>query len=174
MKKMILTTALLFTSVLAAETIDLAKSSFIWTGSKVTGDFHSGPIKMSKASLKDGKGEFVADMNTIEDTTLQGEWNQKFIGHVKSADFFDVEKFPTSTLKVDKMEKGFIHGKLTVKDKTQDVKIPYKKDGNAYTGELSFDRTKYGIIYGSGNFFKNLGDKVIKDTITLKFKVVTK
>ncbi len=175
MKTTIILTALLFTSFSAmAENIDLGKSSFVWKGSKITGDFHSGPIKMKKATLKNGKGEFIADMNTIEDTTLKGEWKTKFLGHIKSGDFFDVKKYPTAKLKVEKIDNGYLYGKLTIKNKTHDVTIPFVKKGKTYTGELGFDRTKFDMIYGSGNFFKNLGDKVIADTVTLKFKIVTK
>lgn len=176
MKTKILTT--IFMTFLAysiqAETIDLQKSTFIWKGSKITGDHHSGPIKMKQAVLKNGKGEFVADMSTIEDTTLEGEWKSKFLSHIKGADFFNVTKFPTAKLKVEKMDNGYLYGKLTVKGKTQNVTVPYKKEGKTYLGELGFDRTQFDVIYGSGNFFKNLGDKVIADTVTLKFKIVTK
>lgn len=167
---MTLMTVLTFSS--QAETIDLNKSSFIWRGSKITGDFHSGPIKMKKAVLNKGKGEFVADMNSIDDNTLKGEWKTKFLGHIKSADFFDVEKFPIATLKIEKMDNGYLYGVLTIKGKSHDVTVPFSKSGKQYTGELGFDRTKFDMIYGSGNFFKNLGDKVIADTVTLKFIIV--
>ncbi len=175
MKKTIILAALFLTSLSAmGENIDLSKSSLIWKGSKITGDFHSGPIKIKKASLKNGKGEFVADMNSIGETTLKGEWKTKFLGHIKSGDFFDVKKYPTAKLQVEKIDNGYLYGKLTIKNKTHDVTIPFVKKDKTYTGELGFDRTKYDMIYGSGNFFKNLGDKVIADTVTLKFKIVTK
>jgi polyisoprenoid-binding protein YceI len=175
MKTKIILAALLLTSYSAmAENIDLGKSSFTWRGSKIVGDFHTGPIGMKKATLKDGKGEFVADMNTIEETTLEGEWKAKFLGHIKSEDFFNVKKYPSAKLKIEKIDNGYLYGTLTIKNKTHDVTVPFTKNGNTYTGELGFDRTKYDIVYGSGNFFKNLGDKVIADTVTLKFKIVTK
>lgn len=175
MKSSVIVTALLFMSLTVnAETIDLKKSSFTWTGSKVTGDFHSGPIKMKKANIDDGKGEFVADMNSIEESTLKGEWKAKFLSHIKSPDFFDVKKYPTATLKVKKIDNGYMYGSLTIKNKTHDVTVPYSKKDKSYSGELGFDRTKFDMVYGSGNFFKNLGDKVIRDTVTLKFNIVTK
>ena len=106
MKTTFILTALLFTSISTmAESVDLNKSSFIWRGSKITGNSHSGSIKMKKATLKNGKGEFVADMNTIDDTTLKGEWKQKFLGHIKSGDFFDVQKYPTAKLKLFLLKK---------------------------------------------------------------------
>lgn len=175
MKAVIILTALVLTSFSAmAENIDLNKSSFTWRGSKVVGDFHSGSIAMKKATLEDGKGEFVADMNTIGETTLKGEWKTKFLGHIKSADFFDVKKYPTAKLKVEKIDNGYLYGTLTIKNNTHRVTVPFTKVGKTYSGELGFDRTKYDVVYGSGNFFKNLGDGVIADTVILKFKIVTK
>ena len=57
MKTTVLIATLLLTSFTAmAENIDLGKSSFVWKGSKITGDFHTGPIKMKKAKLDNGKG----------------------------------------------------------------------------------------------------------------------
>jgi hypothetical protein len=41
-------------------------------------------------------------------------------------------------------------------------------------GETEIDRTKYDIRYGSGKFFEDLGDKMIYDTFTVKFKVGAK
>lgn len=158
----------------SAEQIDLNKSTLTWKGSKITGDSHSGPIKLKEATLNNGKGEFVVDMKSMDESYLTGEWKEKFLTHIKSADFFDVEKFPTAKLVIDKMDNGKLEGSLTIKDKVQKITVPYKKVGNKYEGELTFDRTKFGVIYGSGNFFKNLGDKVISDKVSLKFIIAIK
>ena len=39
---------------------------------------------------------------------------------------------------------------------------------------LTIDRTKFGVVYGSGNFFKNLGDKTISDDFTIDYEFVVK
>ncbi|MFG1501221.1 YceI family protein [Halobacteriovorax sp. XZX-3] len=175
MKAKFIILGLILTSFTAmADNIDLARSSFVWKGTKITGDFHSGPIKMKSASLDNGRGSFVADMSSIDDTTLKGEWKSKFLSHIKSSDFFDVEKYPTAKLKIDKIDNGHLYGKLTIKGKTNAVTVPVTKKGKVYSGVLAFDRTEFDMVYGSGSFFKNLGDKVISDTVTLTFKVVTK
>ena len=63
---------------------------------------------------------------------------------------------------------------LTIKSKTNPIKVSYTKKGKTYSGKLKFDRTKFDMIYGSGNFFKNLGDKIIHDEVVLDFSVVLK
>ena len=69
---------------------------------------------------------------------------------------------------------GKLDGSLTIKGKTEPVSLKYTQKGKSYTGTLKFDRTKFGIKYGSGNFFKGLGDKMIYDEVTVEFTVVTK
>ena len=50
------------------------------------------------------------------------------------------------------------------------MKISYEKKNDRYKGTLSFDRTKFGVIYGSGNFFKKLtADKIINNEVNLDF-----
>ena len=175
-----LTAVLGFTFNLNAAEVDLSKSTFTWTGSKVTGSKEAGGVTLKSAKVeqkKDGKlkhGEFIIDLNTMSVTKLTGEWKTKFLQHMKSADFFDVSKYPTAKLIVSKDDGKKLTGKLTIKGKTQPVSIAYKKVGKSYKGQLTFDRTKFGIIYGSGSFFKNLGDKMIDNKVSLNFNIQVK
>ena len=50
-------------------------------------------------------------------------------GHLKSADFFDVEKYPTMTFKVTKIDDDTITGDLTIKDVTKPVTFDYDFNG---------------------------------------------
>ena len=40
-------------------------------------------------------------------------------------------------------------------------------DNNSASTELTIDRSKYDVRYGSGSFFDNLGDKTIYDNFEL-------
>jgi len=176
--KFIAIISLLFSVHAMSATIDLNKSSLEWLGTKITGK-HFGSVKFKNASVKmKGDditgGEFVVDMNTISATDLKGEWKDKLDGHIKNSDFFDVKKFPTAKLVVNKVDKKKIHGNLTIKGKTNPISFEYAKKGKAYKGKMSFDRTKFDIVYGSGNFFKNLGDKTIHDQVTITFNITLK
>lgn len=127
-------------------------------------------------------GSLVVDMATIKDLDLTDpEWNQKLIGHLRSDDFFGVEKYPVSRLVINKVEsKGgnlyHLTGDLTIKGITKPVEFDsnISVTGNKLeaTGTIPVDRTKYGIKYGSGSFFSNLGDKMIDDVFTLEFSLV--
>jgi len=92
---------------------------------------------------------------------------------MKSADFFDVSKYPDAKLVLTKMRKGKAKGKLTVRGKTNTVKFPYTFKNGVYSGTMKFDRTKFDMKYGSKSFFKSLGDKAIDNEVVVDFKVAT-
>ena len=166
--------------------VDTQKSFLNWNGKKVTGE-HSGTIKLSDGmmTVDGGKltgGTFTFDMNSIVDTDLtDAGYNAKFIGHMKSEDFFSTTKHPTSTFKITKVtpKSGDVYdvtGNMTIKGITNAVTFPttVKITDNAITanGKATLDRTKYDIRYGSKSFFENIGDKAIYDDFTVEMKLV--
>ncbi len=158
--------------------IDLRASGLDWHGSKVTGK-HFGSINFSRGDvdIKDGKlvgGDFVVDMKSIDVSELSGEWKEKFLTHISSKDFFVVEKYPTSKLKIKSVKGNMATADLTIKGKTNEVKFDIKQVGKSYSGVLKFDRTKFGMVYGSGDYFKGLGDKLIHNEVKVSFKFVVK
>lgn len=164
------------TGSIYAGNINLKTSSFEWKGSKVTGK-HYGNLSLKSAYLRENEsgkitaGEFVINMNSLTITDLKGEWAAKFLGHIKSADFFEVQKHPTAKLVVTSDDGTNLTGNLTIKGKTHPIKIPYTKSNQSYSGIMTFDRTKFDMKYGSGNFFKGLGDNMIHDKVTVNFNI---
>lgn len=162
--------------------INLNKSNVKWTGNKIGGS-HNGEIKIKSGyfEFKGGdivSGEVLMDMNSITDLDLKDEgYNQKLIGHLKSDDFFGVEKFPTSMFKVTKASsfkdgKTTLTGVLTIKGKSENISVDITKKENIYSAQLKVNRSKYDVRYGSKSFFDNLGDKVIDDIFILDIQIV--
>jgi polyisoprenoid-binding protein YceI len=165
--------------------VDAAKSSFKWTGKKLAGT-HWGYVKFTDGSLQIQKGALVGgtfnvDMNTIDCQDTQGEWGQKLVGHLKSDDFFNAEKFPKSTLFIKSVTaKGAnqydVVADLTIKGVSKDVKftatVTTTGETTTATANFSIDRTAYGIRYGSGSFFDNLGDKAIDNNFNVEVNIV--
>lgn len=158
----------------------ITESQIEWHGEKIVGTQHTGTIKLSSAQIKIKDKEnfesanFILDMNSIEENNTGQEGVTK---HLKNADFFDVEKYPTANLKITKVEKKEgnmfeLTGNLTIKDVTNEIIFPaeIEKENNQIlaNAEFNIDRTKWGIQYGSGQFFKDLADKAIKDEINFK------
>lgn len=156
--------------------VKVESSSVVWKGYKVTGS-HEGTITLKSGSLSfDGDklvgGEFVIDMTTINTTDLDGEMKGNLDGHLKSDDFFGIEKYPTAKLVFTKVKaKGknsySVTGDLTIKGKTAPVTFDISIYGSKATASLKVDRTKYDVRYGSASFFDDLKDKAIYDEFDL-------
>ncbi len=162
--------------------IDIEQSTITWTGKKVIGK-HTGNIKLKSGivTLTDGKlsaGEFVMDMNTIETTDLSGEMKSKLDSHLKSADFFEVDKYPEASFKSTTIEKSMglgvflVKGELSIKGQTHPISFTVTQTDSNVSGRITIDRTLYGIQYGSGSFFENLGDRAIDNEFVLDFKAM--
>ncbi|GGK44946.1 MULTISPECIES: YceI family protein [Flavobacteriaceae] len=156
--------------------IKVENSKIVWKGYKVTGS-HEGLISIKSGNLEFNEdkltgGAFVIDMSTIISTDLEGEYKGKLEGHLKSDDFFGVEKFPTATLiftKVKATSKNSyeVKGDLTIKGKTETVLFNLSVYGNKANASLKIDRTKFDVRYGSTSFFDDLKDKAIYDEFDL-------
>ncbi|MDA7693646.1 YceI family protein [Flavobacteriaceae bacterium] len=181
MKKKLLTLTLtIFTSLLWSQSslvkIDAEKSNIHWFAKKVTGE-HDGYINLVDGSLEmDGTqltgGAFEVDMTTINVADLTGEYKNKLEKHLKSDDFFGVDKFPKSHLTftevVQKTENHYeIVADLTIKGITAPVSLEMHFEGNEATTKFMVNRAKYNVRYGSNSFFDNLGDKAIYDEFEL-------
>ena len=151
-------------------------SSVTWKGYKVTGS-HYGTVALKSGHLvfDEGKltgGEFEVDMTTIVTNDLEGEYKGKLEGHLKSDDFFGVEKFPTANLVFTNVKSTGknsyeVTGDLAVKGKTAPVTFEMSVYGNKATANVKIDRTVYDIRYGSTSFFDDLKDKAIYDEFDL-------
>ncbi len=170
--------------------VDAAASSIEWVGAKPTGE-HNGTISISEGDLmlKDGNvvgGKFVIDMNSIVNKDLtSAEDNGKLVGHLKSPDFFDTEKYPTAVFEITAAAAVSgnpdathnITGNLTMKDATKSITFPAKvsivdNKLTASTPAFLIDRTQWNVQYGSKTIFDNLKDKFINDEISLKINLV--
>ena len=100
---------------------------------------------------------------------------------MKSDDFFAVESFTTSTLKITNVKsqrggKYSVTADLSIKGKTESVTFPVEVslvEGKVTaTAKITVDRTKFDVRYGSNSFFDNLGDKAISDEFTIDITLV--
>ncbi|HYG37656.1 MAG TPA: YceI family protein [Cytophagales bacterium] len=184
-----------FTTKPASSTFKVVpgQSSVNWLAKKVTGQHNGtvsvkgGEIHVEGNSLKGGN--IVIDMTSIVVEDLKdAEYNKKLVTHLKSDDFFGVEKYPTSNFEVTSAKpianaaagqpNYELTGKLTIKKTTNEVTVPAtvtveKKNVNV-KASFKIDRSKYDVRYGSTSFFDNLGDKAIYDDFELNVDVVAK
>lgn len=173
----VIVSLLSFTNVNAQENkVEVKDSNIEWEGEKVTGS-HEGTIELEDGyfTMENGElkgGEFVMDMTSITVTDLEGEDKGKLEGHLKSDDFFGVNNHPTAKLVITSVAKKSngtygVVADLTIKEKTNSITFDLDMDDNSASTELTIDRSKYDVRYGSGSFFDNLGDKTIYDNFEL-------
>ena len=187
-KQLIVASALFssMTAFAAIETIqvDPAASKIEWLGKKVTGQ-HNGEIKISEGTIGfDGatfkSANFTVDMTTITNADLtDAEYNKKLVTHLNSDDFFSVDKFKTAKFvskSVSKVKDNTykVTGDLTIKGKTAPITFNADVTRTNATAVFNFDRTKYDVKFGSGKFFKGLGDKMINDDVQLTLNLKAK
>ena len=164
------------------------ESELKWIGKELSTDTHTGTLV-----LKNGKidvnanevihGEVEIDMTTITVTDMQGKWGKKLEGHLKSPDFFDVEKYSSAFITFQSDENPIknnqinLTGELTIKDITHPIsftaELLQKKPTLKVKASMSFDRSEYDVRFRSGKFFENLGDKLILDDIEVDVLLVT-
>ena len=120
-------------------------------------DFN-GTVNFDAADPSKSSVEFKAMMTSV-DTGVAGR-----DGHLRKADFFEVEKYPEMTFKstsVAKKGNGWIvEGDLTMKGVTKSVSIPFEVTGFVpggertgakigIAGETKINRRDFGVNYGS-------------------------
>ncbi len=164
-------------------------STINWKGFKPTGE-HYGTIMLKNGNFNvEGNqikgGEFTIDMTTIVDLDMpaDNEYNAKLVKHLKSEDFFGVEKHPTANFKITKIEKkgdkSLIHGDLTIKNKSNPVsflaEVDFSNDVLTLKSEtFKIDRSKWDIKYKSKSFFENLADNFIYDDMEITIEIEAK
>jgi len=171
--------------------VETDKSKVLWVGKKVTGQ-HNGTLNLEKSEVWVEGNDVVhanieMDMTSIvvEDLT-NPQWNKKLVDHLKSDDFFSSEKFPKANFVTtgfkpnaegnDSDTEFIVTGDLTIKGITNEISFPVSVEisDNQLTakGKTTLDRTRWDVKYGSGSFFKGLGDNMIYDDFEIEFDLV--
>lgn len=169
--------------------IDKSNSEVQWFGYKVNGQ-HNGTveIKSANATIKsDGSiknGKIVIDMKSIKCLDLEKpSTNKKLVDHLKSADFFEVNKYPETVYRITGSEKEGdklkVKGVLTIKDKTNPYEFTaeIKKSGDSfkYTANWKISRGDYYVnVEEDANLVDYFKDSMIKEYFDLSINIVFK
>tara|TARA_B100001250_G_scaffold310861_1_gene272795 strand:+ start:1577 stop:2155 length:579 start_codon:yes stop_codon:yes gene_type:complete len=159
--------------------LNTAESNIRWYGEELTGKTHFGNLSFKEAQIVVQEnniisGNFVVNMSSLTVEDISGRGKEKLEGHLKSDNFFSVEKHREATLKISKNEKvdGEVQtllGELTIKGIKDSVNFTMTLvDNKTAVAQLTFDRSKYNVRFRSGSFFDDLGDKLILDDIRME------
>jgi len=154
-----------------AYAITSENSKVEFTGSKVTGS-HTGGFKQIQGEVH-AAGNTVSHAKVTIDTTSLHSDNERLTGHLKSPDFFDVQKFPTAIFETTSVsgsgDNATVKGKLTLHGVTKEIsfpaKIDVKDDAVTVKAEFSINRQDFGIKYAGKP------DDLIRDGVVLRLDV---
>lgn len=162
--------------------VDLAASTVNWKATKMRGTRkHEGNIQFESAYLltEDGQitgGRFVVNMNTIDVTDIpahEAEPKQNLIDHLKSNDFFDVEKYPAATFEITDLDHLTVDslkvtGNLNIKGVTRSIRFGALNKDNTFSANFTFDRFLWDITFKGNLAERTLVDRPISLVIDLK------
>lgn len=168
--------------------IDTSKSVLKWHGSSLFQiNDHDGIVQFKKGYLKveNGKlwgGSFEVDMTTI--VADDDGPNSGLANHLKNEDFFDVKKYPTAWLSIQKVrtvENGQyeIEANLSIKGIVKPVLFyatleEVNKRWHLVT-KFIIDRSRWNIVYGrnGGDITDPMKNYSISDAIKFDVTIVT-
>lgn len=164
-------------AVTGAETLALATDGTIgFVGSKITGS-HEGGFKTFKGTIDLVPATLTASKVTVEiDTDSLFTDSDQLTKHLKSGDFFDVEKFPKATFTSTEIKAGgangathTIVGNLDLHGEKKSITFPatIAVDGAQVTAKAEFaiSRKDFNLTY------PGKPDDLIKDEVLIKFNV---
>ncbi|HEX8033919.1 MAG TPA: YceI family protein [Ktedonobacterales bacterium] len=137
---------------------------------------HSGVLELDEQNPSASKADVTIDVNSL----YTGD--EKRDAHLLSADFFDVEKYPTITYKSTKVEEvGDNHfritGDLTIHGVTKEVVLdanlegqatnPWGKRIAAFTLHTSVNRKDYGLNW---NVALEAGGVLVSDKVNINIE----
>lgn len=155
------------------------KSSIDFVGAKVTrdhkGKFHDFDGTIEYAGSTPQKISFEIDIASLQTD------DAKLDGHLKTPDFFDVEKFPKATFTSTSLTAGapagspagtthVLTGTLNMHGVDKEVSFPVvtqqTAEGVRATSEFTINRHDWGISY------KGMADDLIKDNVLIKLNMM--
>ncbi len=175
------TVSLLATVTLFAGTynLDIAHSSVGFTVkhmmiSNVKGQFN----KFNGSFIYDKKTKILKSLNGTVDTASVDTKITKRDNHLRSADFFNVKKYPTMSFTLDKVKGDTAYGKLTLHGITKEIKLELEKNGtitdpwgNTRTGlslNGKINREDFGLKW---NKIIEAGGVVVGNTIKINIEL---
>ncbi|MCA9441400.1 MAG: polyisoprenoid-binding protein [Candidatus Omnitrophica bacterium] len=136
------------------------------------------------------EGTIEADPENLEDLVLSATvevgsvntGNEKRDEHLRSADFFDVEKYPTMTFKSAKVEKDGdeleVKGELTLHGVTKEIELeleiggvitdPWGNKRMGLSGSAKIDRQEFGLSF---NQILETGQLMVGDEVRIQLEI---
>jgi len=149
-RSILILTSVLIAAALNAQVIDTKQSKVTFEIGNmkvrtVEGSFTgmSGTIQFDPSKLKEASFVVCIDPSTVNTNILKRD------NHLRSADFFDVEKYPEicfTSGSISKTKSGYlVAGTMNIHGVSKKVKIPFTFKDNTFNGTLKINRFDYKL-----------------------------
>lgn len=108
------------------------------------GKEHYGSFSDVQSSLVLNKTNYLSGSITVGVESLKTE-NDKVTAHLKTADFFDVAKYPTATFKLSTLTDTTATGLFTIHGVTKTITFPIKKTLSDISAMFTLSLKDFGI-----------------------------
>lgn len=167
--------------LITGDTINVVKSNIRWKGTKMRGaGKHEGEIELKNGYFIKNNGQllsgnFLVDMTTINVNDIPEHEpvpRNNLNNHLKSSDFFEVKKFPTSKLQLTNVKRTksdslLVSANLTLKDSTKHIQFLARYQNDTFSTKFTIDRFQWNIAYTGNWTDRTLVDKDIEMKIVL-------
>lgn len=167
--------------------LNTERTKIRWTGRNLTNQ-HRGEVTAAGGYVDLGEdglptaGKVTVDLRQMvcQDIEDQG-MAAMLIGHLASADFFEVESYPEASFELIQvcsianatygMPNYVVKGNLSARGLSVEIDIEALiepiENGYVFQSLFSFDRTQLGALYGSGKIFEQLGMHLVNDLVSI-------
>ncbi|UIJ37679.1 YceI family protein [Desulfobaculum bizertense] len=170
-----------------------SQSLIHWAGRNAK-SVHTGTLRASRGQIdvRDGglTGSFTIPLNTMRNTDLEDEsLKNLLILHLLSDDFFFADEFPEARYHISGaspvegaspgMPNYEIRGELELRGERLPLPLlatvsNLEERNVSIAANFDFDRTQWGVVYGSGRLFARLGYHLVFDLISIDLHVLMK
>lgn len=168
--------------------LDIENSIIEWIG-RGAGRRHNGEVDFSYGELVVSSsgpenGVFVVNMGSLRSLDMGNERMRLMLDdHLKDEDFFNVEEFGEAVLVLDEIRfnedgKLLANGEIEIRGVSRELVLDNiemrQLNDDMIWAKVFFqiDRTDFNIRYGSGRFFQNLGDSLIRDEVEFGVELI--
>lgn len=173
--------------------VDTEQSIIGWTGrNPCTSHFGNIFLSGGEINIRDRilTGVLTVDMHSMVNLDLEGDPLQPvLLAHLKSDDFFLVDRFPTAVLTIVEGRPArephtsspnyAMRSLLTMRGVESELlwtATVARADDNGLAVEAHFDidRTLWNVMYGSSRYFEHLGMHLVFDPVSMQMRIVAR
>jgi len=154
-------------------TLVTLEQTLTWKGESAIKN-HVGTLNINDAQISVTNG-LISGFATIDMNSIIGDAGEGLDNHLKSADFFDVENYPNTSISFIENDDKTFTSLLKIKGIEKEIifnpVFSYENDILSLQVDTTFDRTQWGVMYSSSSLADTVKEKIINNDISVQTKL---